>query len=187
MTYISNKISRRAALAGLAAFAAGPAFALTTAEAKSLVNTMVSEINGIIASGKSEAAMIRDFEKVFARYGDVPAIARSALGPPARSLSSSQLNSYTDAFQGYMSRKYGKRFREFAGGRIEVQNAREAGRFFEVSTRVFLPGSSPFNLTFVVSNRSGRDKFVNILIEGVNMLATERVEITALLDRNRGN
>ncbi|MEM1236182.1 MAG: ABC transporter substrate-binding protein, partial [Pseudomonadota bacterium] len=47
--------------------------------------------------------------------------------------------------------------------------------------------SSPFNLTFVVSNRSGRDKFVNILIEGVNMLATERVEITALLDRNRGN
>ena len=131
--------------------------------------------------------MIGDFTRIFGRYGDVPAIARSALGPTARSLSTSELSSYTQAFQGYIGRKYGKRFREFIGGRIEVNGARQAGRFYEVSTTAFLRGENPFELTFIVSDRSGQDRFVNMLIEGVNLLATERVEITALLDRNRGN
>ena len=185
-----SNLSRRAflgATVGVAALAASPVLALTNAQAKTLVNRLVAEINSVISSGRSESAMIRDFEGIFARYGDVPAIARSALGPTARSLSSSQLNSYTSAFQGYISRKYGKRFREFIGGRIEVNNAKQAGRFYEVSTTAFLRGESPFEVTFVVSDRTGQDRFVNMLIEGVNMLATERVEVTALLDRNQGN
>jgi len=186
-----NSFTRRGFLFGSAAFgalaSAAPALALSSREAEALVGRLVGEINGVIASGKSEAAMISDFEGIFGRYGDVPAIARSALGPTARSLSSSQLSAYTDAFAGYISRKYGKRFREFIGGRIEVNGARPAGRFFEVSTTAFLRGESPFEVTFVVSDRTGQDRFVNMLIEGVNMLATERVEVTALLDRNRGN
>ncbi|MEL6689796.1 MAG: ABC transporter substrate-binding protein [Pseudomonadota bacterium] len=182
-----NNLSRRGFLGGLAALAATPALSLTSREAERLVSGLVGDINAAIGSGKSEAAMIGDFTRIFGRYGDVPAIARSALGPTARSLSSSELSSYTQAFQGYIGRKYGKRFREFIGGRIEVNGARQAGRFYEVSTTAFLRGESPFEVTFIVSDRSGQDRFVNMLIEGVNLLATERVEITALLDRNRGN
>lgn len=185
--YTLNKTTRRTFLGTLAAFAAAPAFALTSREAEALVGGLVGDINKAIGSGQSEAAMIGDFTRIFGRYGDVPAIARSALGPTARSLSSGELRSYTEAFQGYMGRKYGKRFREFVGGRIEVNGARQAGRFYEVSTTAFLRGESPFEVTFIVSDRSGQDRFVNMLIEGVNLLATERVEITALLDRNRGN
>ena len=191
MTFISNRLSRRAVLlTGAAAFGvavASPLAAFTTGEAEALVDRLVGDINAVIASGKSESAMIQDFEGIFARYGDVPAIARSALGPTARSLSSSQLSAYTDAFSGYISRKYGKRFREFIGGRIEVNGAKPAGNLFEVSTTAFLRGSSPFEVTFVVIERSGRQRFVNMLIEGVNMLASERVEVSAILDRNQGN
>ncbi len=187
MTSILSNPTRRAMLAGAAALVASPTFALTNRQAQSLVQSLVSDINKIIASGKSESGMISDFAGVFGRYGDVPAIARSALGPPARSLSSSELAAYTKAFQGYISRKYGKRFREFVGGSIDVNGARQAGRFYEVSTTAFLRGESPFEVTFVVSDRGGQDRFVNMLIAGVNMLATERVEVNALLDRNQGN
>jgi phospholipid transport system substrate-binding protein len=38
-----------------------------------------------------------------------------------------------------------------------------------------------------VSDRSGRQLFFNMIIEGVNMLATERTEIGAMLDRRRGD
>ncbi|MCH2076278.1 MAG: ABC transporter substrate-binding protein [Rhodobacteraceae bacterium] len=185
--YTLNNLSRRGFLGGFAALAATPALSLTSREAEILVSGLVGDINAAIGSGKSEATMIGDFTRIFGRYGDVPAIARSALGPTARSLSTSELSSYTQAFQGYIGRKYGKRFREFIGGRIEVNGARQAGRFYEVSTTAFLRGENPFELTFIVSDRSGQDRFVNMLIEGVNLLATERVEITALLDRNRGN
>jgi phospholipid transport system substrate-binding protein len=104
--------------------------ALTVDQARGLVDKTVASINSIINSGKSESAMLRDFEKLFASYADVPTIARSALGPAARQASSAQLSAFTKAFQGYISRKYGRRFREFIGGRIEVTDAKPSEKLF---------------------------------------------------------
>ncbi|MEL7176773.1 MAG: ABC transporter substrate-binding protein [Pseudomonadota bacterium] len=183
-----SKLSRRIFLFGLGAgLLATPAFALSEASAKTLVERAVADINAVIASGKSEGAMIRDFERIFQRYGDVPTIAISALGPPARSASAAQRSAFAQAFSGYMARKYGKRFRDFAGGRIEVKDTRKRSRLIEVRSIAYLPGQSPFNVTFLVSDRSGSDKFVNLLIEGVNLFQTEKVEIGAMLDRRGGN
>jgi phospholipid transport system substrate-binding protein len=50
-----------------------------------------------------------------------------------------------------------------------------------------LRGEAPFDVTFLISDRSGSDKFFNMFIEGVNMLLTERAEIGAMLDRRRGD
>ena len=163
------------------------AFALTEEGAKSLVDKTVAEINGIISSGGSEGAMLADFEKLFARYADVPTIARSALGPAARQASPAQLSGFTKAFQGYISRKYGRRFREFIGGRIEVNEARAVKSFYEVVTTAYLSGESPFEVRFHVSDKAGKSLFFNIIIEGVNMLASERTEIGALLDQRGGD
>lgn len=185
-------LSRRALMAGLAAATAltslaQPAAALTADGAKSLVDKTVGDINSIINSGKSEAAMLKDFEKLFASYADVPAIARSVLGTAARSASKGQLSAYTKAFQGYLSRKYGRRFREFQGGKIEVADARAVKSYFEVISTARLKGEAPFEVRWQVSDKSGKSLFFNIIIEGVNMLASERTEMGALLDQRGGD
>jgi len=54
-----------------------------------------------------------------------------------------------------------------------------------VETTVALRGRSPLQMDFHVSDRSGSHKFFNFIIEGVNMLLTERTEIGAILDRER--
>ena len=188
----SNLLNRRtfvaSSLAGLAATTLPlPAFALTEAGARSLVNNVVADINRVIASGKSESAMLRDFEKIFVRYADVPIMARYALGADARSASKAQLRSFTKAFQGYISRKYGRRFREFIGGQVTVKSARKIKNGYEIKSLVKLQGSAPFDVTFLVSDKSGKDKFYNMFIEGVNLLLTERTEIGAMLDRRKGD
>ncbi len=165
------------------AFAAG----LTTEEARKLVDRLVGEINQVINSGKSEEWMLREFEKIFAKYADVPAIARYALGVDARRASKRQMREFTKAFQRYISRKYGHRFREFIGGRIEVKNARKLKKFYEIKTITKLRGQEPFEVVFHVSDRSGKPLFFNIFIEGINMLLSEREEIQAMLDRRKGN
>jgi phospholipid transport system substrate-binding protein len=38
-----------------------------------------------------------------------------------------------------------------------------------------------------VSDKSGKNLFFNIIIEGVNMLASERTEVGAMLDKRKGN
>lgn len=184
-------ITRRhvlAGLAGTAAYLAAPAaFALSEAEARRLIDAAVGDINAIINSGKSERAMYGDFERVFRRYADVPTIARSALGPPARTASSSQMRAFTDAFVGYLARKYGKRFRDFIGGRVEVTGARALKNFQEVKAVAKLRGKEPFEVSFMVSDRSGKDLFFDLLIEGISLLKSERAEIGAMLDKRRGN
>ncbi|TCO73495.1 ABC transporter substrate-binding protein [Rhodovulum euryhalinum] len=161
--------------------------ALTTDQAAQLIDRVIGDINRVINSGRSEAQMLPEFERIFARYADVPIIARSALGVAARSASAAQMRAFTGAFQGYISRKYGRRFREFIGGELKVREARPYKNFHEVKTTAMLRGQAPFDVVFLVSDRSGRDLFFNIFIEGVNMLATERTEIGALLDQRRGN
>ena len=185
-------LTRRGFVVGgvaLAALAAVPrmAFALNVDQARGLIDRAIGEVNDTINSGQSETAMFGSFERIFQQYADVATIARSALGPAARGASDGQMRSFTQAFQGYISRKYGRRFREFIGGRIEVTDARAIKRYFEVVSVAYLQGESPFDLRWHVSDKSGQNLFFNIIIEGVNMLASERTEIGALLDREGGN
>lgn len=190
VSMMNSDVSRRFFLLGTAALIAAPALrahALTEAEARRLIDAAVSEINRVINSGQSAARMYQAFEGIFTKYADVPTIARSALGPPARGASSAQMRAFTDAFAGYMARKYGKRFREFAGGTVEVTGSRQIKSFQEVQAVARLPGQSPFAVSFMVSDRSGRDKFFDLLIEGISLLKSERAEIGAMLDKRRGD
>jgi len=191
-TLMMNDLSRRdfivtgLALTGLVT-APGAALALTDAKAKALVDQVVNEINRVISSGKPVGAMISDFERIFSRYADVNIIAQSTLGPDSRRLSSGQMRAFVDAFRGYIARKYGKRFNEFVGGRIEVKGVRQVKSWHEVASTVYLRGEAPFEVRFLVSDRSGQDLFFDMVIEGISLRLSERTEIGAMLDRRRGD
>lgn len=158
------------------------AAALSLDTSQAMVGNLVAEVNAVIASGKSEAAMIADFAVLFDKYSDVPTIAVYCLGVDARAASPAQLQTYTAAFRQYIASKYGRRFREFVGGQITVEGAEAVKSWIEVETTVLLRGRSPLRMDFHVSDRSGSHKFFNFIIEGVNMLLTERAEIGAILD-----
>jgi phospholipid transport system substrate-binding protein len=188
LTLNKQPIARRSFLLGLTStMVAGPAFALDKARATQLVDRLVAEINRTINFGGSEAKLVRAFENIFAQYADVNIIARSALGPAARSASSSELSAFILAFRGYIARKYGKRFQEFIGSEIVVKGTKNRGKFFEVEALVRLKGTTAFEVSFRVSDRSGENLFFDIIIEGISLLSSERVEIGALLDARNGN
>ena len=109
------------------------------------------------------------------------------MGVDARRASAAQKKAFSRAFQGYISRKYGRRFREFIGGELEVRKVRKVKKWYEVTTIARLENQSPFDVTFLVSDRSGKNLFFNMFIEGVNVLLTEREEISALIDRRKGD
>ncbi|MEM9583867.1 MAG: ABC transporter substrate-binding protein [Pseudomonadota bacterium] len=186
----NNSLDRRLFLTGMsatAAFGAMPALALSGGQAEQLVKSAVNDINKIIASGKSQNAMLRDFDRVFGRYADVNIIALTTLGAARRSASQAEVRAYTSAFRGYFTRKYGRRFNEFVGGEISVKGSRKSKRNIEVLSTAKLRGRAPFNVNWLVSDRSGSPKIFNIIIEGVNTLTSERAEIGAMLDRRGGS
>ena len=144
-------LTRRAFGAGLAAGTGFLAFALpvralTVDQARALIDKAISEVNATINSGRSETQMYGDFERIFVAYADVTAIARSALGTASKQASAAQMAEFTKAYQGYISRKYGRRFREFIGGKIEVIDAKPYKSYYEVISTATLQGQAPFDL-----------------------------------------
>ena len=186
-------LSRRALGLGLAALGAvaalgGRAEAAATDRAEALVVTLAQELTPLVNSGRGEAQIYAGFEAILARYADMPAVAASVLGPPWRGASQAQRRQFVAAFQHYVARKYGKQFREYRNARIDVTGSRDGGRAgVLVSTRVVRPGQETIAVDWQVSERSGAAKVVNLVIEGVSMLANERAEVGAMLEAQRGS
>ena len=66
-------------------------WAVDAKDAEVLVSNLVADINAVISSGNSESVMVKQFEKIFKSYADVPTIARYALGNDARAVSYTHL------------------------------------------------------------------------------------------------
>ncbi len=189
---ISKLPNRRAFLSGIAtsfAFAAIPTtgFALTTAAAEKIINNLSADIFTVINSGKTGNAMYRDFDRVLGKYSAINAISRTVLGPPWRTATPAQQKAYTKAFRGYLSRKYGKRFREFIGSEIKVVSAKKVKSGVLVKSVVKFKGSAPFVVEWQVFERNGKQQMFDMYIEGISMIKSEREEVGSMLDKSGGN
>jgi len=186
-------LPRRAVLigaGGLAVTTVLPTFALGLTEdaAVSFIKTVMTDVHVIINSGKSEDRMLVDFEAFFRESAEVPLIAKTALGAPGRSASSSQLSAYIRAFQGYISRKYGRQFRDFIGAELNVVSSRGLGaKGVLVTSKVDLPTKPDFDMDWWVIEINGRPKMFDLIIEGISLISTERIEIGALLESFGGD
>ncbi|MFO1209604.1 MAG: ABC transporter substrate-binding protein [Amaricoccus sp.] len=173
--------------AGLVAVAA-PGRAQGTDAATALVTALARDLLALVTSGKGEAQIYSGFEGILSRYADMPAVAASVLGPPWRTAGAAQKQAFVAAFQHYLSRRYGKQFRDYQSARIDVTGAKPGGKAgVLVSTRVVRPGQDDISVDWQVSDHSGQPKVVNLIIEGVSMLANERAEVGAMLDAQGGS
>ena len=167
-----------------------PSFALGLSKdtAVQFIENVVTDVHRIMGSGKSEAQILIDFEAIFRDYGEVPLIAKAALGAPGRTASSVQLSAYVTAFQGYISRKYGRQFRDFANDTITVTGSRDAGtKGVLVQCRVDQKNKPSYDLEWWVIEINGRPKLFDMKIEGISMVSTERTEIGAILESFNGD
>jgi phospholipid transport system substrate-binding protein len=183
-------LTRRTLLAGLAAAMLAPrmAFALTVAQAQAFVAQISTELARLVNSGQSGSALYATFKGILSRYGDMAAVGASVLGPPWRSASNAQRAAFVSAFEGYLARKYGQQFEDFRNARIEVRGGRDAGRAgVLVSTVVVRPGRDSMAVDWQVSDRSGAPRAINLIIEGVSLLANERAEVGAMLEAQGGD
>lgn len=187
----SNISSRRIFLGGVATSIAltvlpNTSFALTKAGAEKLIENLSSDIFRVINSGKKGSSLYKEFDRILGKYAAINAIARTTLGPTWRAATPAQQKAYTKAFRGYLSRKYGKRFREFIGSEIKVVSAKNVKSGVLVKSKVKFKGQAPFAVDWQVFERNGKTQMFDLYIEGISMIKTEREEVGSMLDRSGG-
>ena len=148
-------------------------------KAELLSKKIFNELFIIVSQNSSENSKQKSLLNLFDRYADVPIIARAVLGSPWRQLNQNERSSFINAFRKYLAKKYTAQFSEFTGAEMLIEKSRDSGgkAGIMVETRLLMPGSAPIKVGWQVSDASGIFKMIDIKIEGVSLLTTERGEI----------
>ena len=148
--------------------------------------------NDLVATSVKELSKDKkkiELKNLFQKYVDIPIIARAVLGKSWRQADSNQRKRFINVFKTYVSHKYGRQFSEFKGTTLEITKSRDtltkAGVL--VSTVVVVPGNPSLKVVWQVSDGSGSLKLIDLRVEGISMLSTERQEFRSRLKKHNGS
>jgi len=130
----------------------------------------------------SEEARNDRLRLLFARGFDIRTIALFALGRHWRGASKQQLREYLGLFEEFIVTSYAERFGEYTGETLKVKGARAAGGGdVVVVSEIERPGQPGLRVDWRVRETKRGYKIVDVVVEGVSMVITQRDEFTAVI------
>ena len=158
-------------------------------QSQQLVENLYSDLVTTSMKELSVDEQKAELKNLFQKYVDIPIIAKAVLGKSWRQANSDQRKRFIRVFKTYVSHKYGRQFSEFKGTTLEIVKSRDtltkAGVL--VSTIVVVPGNPSLKVVWQVSDGSGSLKLVDLRVEGISMLSTERQEFRSKLKKFEGS
>lgn len=127
------------------------------------------------------------FRDLFRRGFDVPTIGRFVLGRYWRQANQEQQRTYLDLFEDWIVQTYARRFSDYSGETFEITGTRPEGDDVQVTTRIVRGDAPPLQVGWRVRERNGTYNIIDVKVEEVSMLATQRDEFASLIQRNGGN
>ena len=131
---------------------------------------------------------VKALAAVFLDGFDVRAIGLFVLGVYGHKLTDSERVAYLDVFKEYVVQTYAVRFNSYAGQSFVVtKNAPDGDTGAWVTTGIGKPGEEPTEVQWRVRKEGNVYKIIDVVVEGVSLLVTQRSEFAAVLQRNNGN
>ena len=125
------------------------------------------------------------FRAIMVRGFDVPLVSRFVLGRHWKTATEEQRKAYMSIFLDFIVRVYASRFDSYGGEEFVVRSviADESGDKI-VRTQVLRPsGGAPVHVDFRVREKKEKLKVIDVIVEGISMLHTHRVEFTSVINR----
>jgi phospholipid transport system substrate-binding protein len=186
-------VPRRTLFIGLIAFSLmTPSLAVQAqsgSSASQFVGNLVNAALQVLADRKmSEAAREQSFERLLSENFDVPRIARFVLGRYWTSASDQDRRKFIDTYREFIIRAYAARFSEYSGETVKVTGARpEGANYTVVNSEIVHPnGEPPVKVSWRVRQSGDSYKIVDVDVEGVSMMLTQREEFTSVIQRSGG-
>jgi len=119
---------------------------------------------------------------------DIEFIGRFVLSRYWRTASEAEKAEFRKLFEDYLIAAYGRRFGTYNGERFVIgQTIPEEDERAIVRSDVVRASGDVMTVNWRVQRRDGHWKVIDIMVEGVSMMVTQRSEFTALLQREGGS
>lgn len=193
-----NAVTRRQCLLGavalfgtIASSSSGVAKTRRGQEASELIRRLVERILQVISADPGEAGRERRLMAAIESQTDLSLLARMTMGRYWRSATAWQRDVFVDIFGRYLLQSFTSRLKHYAGtnlgsvrDRFVITGAQPAGRKdVIVLSRIFPPSGAPLEVNWRLRSRDGRFFIIDLVVEGVSLLITQRSEFSSVVER----
>lgn len=197
---VATPLASNAALAGMNAPSIEPSASSSLIQISTdekALNKAQGFVNNVAEKGiaflSDEALTIEQRKKAFRellkRNFDMKTIARFALGRHWRTATDKQRKEYTKLFEKMVLNVYAQRFSDYQGQKLIVSGARPEGKKDILVQSKITPanGGQTIRVDWRIRNKSGKNKIIDIMVEGVSMSLTQRSDFSSVIQRGGGD
>lgn len=167
------------ALAAICLTVAATSAQAEPAAAKAYVDSVTQQVLAISKSDMDKSAKTSKLEALFSDKVDMDFIARFVLGKHWRAATPAQQSAYIAAYKPFLLKNYAGRLAKYSGQTYSLKNARAEDGGVDIVTMQI---NDTNGQSFLVDYRIRNNKILDIIVEGVSLLATQRSEFSAIVD-----
>lgn len=153
--------------------------------AESFITSLGEEVLQIASNkGLNTTQKEQKISSMFKKNIDFQWIGGFVLGKHKRSASTEQITRYNKAYEGFIVRSYGSRFKDYAGETFKIISSapQGAGKHL-VKTEIIRPAESNILVDYKVKKAGSSFKVYDIIVEGVSLITTQRSEFNSVINR----
>jgi phospholipid transport system substrate-binding protein len=164
----------------------------SAAAAEEVVRRLVDQVWQVLADRGVEQVDDQELHSLLDEGTDLSLLGRLVLGRYWRQANPRQRTEYLHLFRRYMLQTFIQRLRQYAGtdlghpgARFQIIASRAVGeRDVLVQSRVAPPTSQPLRVDWRLRERAGEPVIIDLIVEGISLLVTQRSEFAAVLERS---
>jgi phospholipid transport system substrate-binding protein len=158
-----------------------------TGGADTFVKSFADELIGIVNGPQENAAKKAALAPVIDRNVDVATIARFCLGRFWANATEAQRTKYTSLFHQVLLNNISGHLGEYQGVTFTMMGSHAQGDDTLVGTTINRPNAPPANVQWVISNKSGSPKVIDVVAEGTSLRLTQRQDYASYLSRHNAD
>lgn len=159
------------------------------ADAQNFVRTLADKaISQLTSPSMSQSEREDKFRVLLNEHFDVPAMGKSALGRYWRVATPEEQTEYMSLFEDLIVSTYAARFRDYGGENLDITNVTpitgNEDSAVLVLSQIVRNVAKPIRVDWRIAQPSSDPKVVDVVIEGVSMIQTQRSEFTSVIVSN---
>ncbi len=155
-------------------------------EASGFVQNLGDQAMGVLQDdGGTLAQRETQFRIILVEGFDLKLIGRFVLGDYWRKASEDQRENYLRAFGEFIVRKYSAMLGGYSEEKMTVVSEQAAGeKDIIVRTRIDRPSGPPIEADWRVRGQGGKQRIIDVMVEGISMAVTQRAEFRSVVRRH---
>ena len=159
------------------------------AGAKKFIEILTSDaISMLTVEDISKTERADRFRRLMNENFAIKGIAKFAIVRHWRKATESEKKEYLQLFEDLLVTTYADRFAKYSGEKLLVNKSEVRGKGDALVHTIMIrvDGAKPLKVTWRVRGKNGIYKIVDIIVEGISMLVTQKSEFASFIQKNGG-